>query len=130
MAELTIRDETLGGNISHTQCISFSALKVTVRDIITERVRAEVDAYNNKAGEYFTGLVKPTDAEQVLNGYKMQKRRFVDPDKQVAVALDAFSRNRFFILVDDQQAEDLDQIVELDKAIKVSFVKLTPLVGG
>lgn len=130
MAELTIRDETLGGDISNTQRISFSTLKVTVKDIIAERVRAEVDAYNNKAGDYFTGLVQPSDTEQALNSYKMQKRRFIDPEKQVAVALAAFSRNGFFILVNDKQAEDLDQVVDLDGAIEVSFVKLTPLVGG
>ena len=129
-ATLIVRDETAGSQVSKTQSLSFATLKVTVRDIIAERVRAEVEAFNNNASDYFVGLVQPTDAEQTLNGFKMQRSRLIDPEKQIATALEAFTRNGFFILVDDVQAERLEQVIELDRTSEVIFVKLTQLVGG
>jgi hypothetical protein len=48
----------------------------------------------------------------------------------VYIALDAFNKNGYFVLVDNKQAESLDQEVKLSPVSSVKFVKLTPLVGG
>ena len=56
--------------------------------------------------------------------------RAIDAERQVYIALDAFQKNGFFVLVDDLQAESLEQVVRLRSGTEVSFVKLTPLVGG
>jgi len=48
----------------------------------------------------------------------------------VYVALDAFQKNGFFILVDNKQLEELNQEIRLTEHSKISFVKLTPLIGG
>lgn len=136
MHTLLIKEETLGGGAAPaSSTLKFDRLRVTVRDIIAERVRGEVDAYNEKAHERanntFNGLVQPTGAEVALNGsYRMKMWRPIDVDKQIDAALFAFTRNGFFILIDDIQAESLDQVVALDRTSEVSFVKLTPLVGG
>ena len=50
--------------------------------------------------------------------------------KQASVAKDAFKKNGFFILIDNTQAESLEQVFALHKDSEISFVKLTPLVGG
>jgi len=44
--------------------------------------------------------------------------------------LDAFQKNSFFVLVDDYQVADLQEEMLVSKDTKVSFVQLTPLVGG
>ncbi len=54
----------------------------------------------------------------------------LDPEEQVQVALHAFRRNGFFVLVDDVQLESLEDRVRLDADVDVCFLKLTPLVGG
>jgi hypothetical protein len=36
----------------------------------------------------------------------------------------------FFIMIDDKQAEDLDQELIIGRGTVVSFVRLTPPVGG
>ncbi|WP_291787790.1 hypothetical protein [Maribacter sp.] len=46
------------------------------------------------------------------------------------VALDAFQKNGYFILIDNKQAEDLEQEVLVSKTTEIAFVKLTQLVGG
>lgn len=125
-----IKDETFTGDIINQIEIALDREMVTVADIIEARVTAEVEAYNNKANDYFTGLIQPTEAEKTLNGYKMKNKRKIDAEKQVYVALDAFQNNGYFVLIDNKQAESLEQEVLISKDINVSFVKLTPLVGG
>jgi len=41
-----------------------------------------------------------------------------------------FERNGFFVLVGDRQVTNLDDPVSLTGNPEISFVKLTPLVGG
>ncbi|MCA8995478.1 MAG: hypothetical protein KDA80_00760, partial [Planctomycetaceae bacterium] len=82
----------------------------------------------------FRGLVQPTEAEQVLNGqlreYRLPASRQLDWKKQFSTAVEAFEQNGFFILIDNTQAETLDQSFSVSPRTEVSFVKLTPLVGG
>jgi hypothetical protein len=127
---ISLRDSSLDGKIIAEVPVSFTSERITVADLITTRVYAEVEKYNTTLPEYFRGLVQPKDAERVLNGYKLKKGKLVDAEKQAYLALDAFQKNSFFILINDRQAVDLDDEVLLKGDTKVSFVKLTPLVGG
>ncbi len=128
--QISIKDETATGKVINEISISVSNELITVKDIIEARVIAEVEAYNNKMPEMYKGLVQPLDAEVALNGYKIKDRKRVDAEKQVYTALNAFQKNGFFVLIDNKQAEDLDERVMLKAGATVSFVKLTPLVGG
>jgi hypothetical protein len=130
MVTLTIKDETPGGKTINELLVSFDNELVTVRDIITARVTAEVQAYNSKMPAYFTGLVQPGEAERTLNGFRLKEKRKVDAEQQCAAALAAFEKNGFFLLIDNIQSESLDQMVVINSKTLVSFIKLTPLVGG
>jgi hypothetical protein len=127
---LTIKDETAGGKIINEIEVSFANELTTVKDIIQARVISEVEAYNKRMPEYFKGLIEPIEAEKTLNGYKIKEKRKVNPEQQCKVALDAFGKNGYFLLIDSIQAESLEQMVIVNKNTKISFIKLTPLVGG
>ncbi len=127
---LSVRDEDFSGKLLQEISIGLSVERISVKDIIEARVRQEVENYNNKQPEYYNGLIEPTDAEKTVNGYRLKKKKVIDAEQQVYIALNAFQQNRFFILVDDQQCDSLDQQIKLDADKKISFVKLTPLVGG
>jgi len=127
---ITIKDETFAGKILQELNIEFETELVTIRDIITGRVTKEVEQYNNKLPVYFNGLIEPSDAEKTLNGYKLKPKALIDAERQVYIALNAFQNNGFFVLVDNIQSESLDQEIPLRKDLKISFIKLTPLVGG
>src|SRR5580692_6372649 len=127
---LTIHDETTSGQKTNTFTIDCLTERLNVRDLIKARIYQEVQDYNLKEPEYFRGLVEPTNAEKVLNGYKLRSRRKIDWQEQYQKALEAFERNGFFVLVGDRQAENLDQQFEVKVDTEVSFVKLVPLVGG
>lgn len=64
------------------------------------------------------------------NEYRLNPERQIDWKQQFEKAIEAFSRNGFFILVDDKQGESLDEEVVIKAGTQVSFVKLTLLVGG
>ena len=128
--QIQIRDETNLGEAYHEMMLSFTTPKITIRELISERVRMEVDQYNNRAQDYLHTLVRPSEAEETLNGYRLKERRLVDAEKQVTIALQAFETNGYFLLIDDKQAETLDEEIELRQDMVVSFVKLTQLVGG
>ena len=129
-ATLTIHDETASGQKTNTFTLDCLTERMTVRELIRARIYQEVRDYNQKSPEYFRGLVEPTNAERVLNGYKLKARRQIDWQEQHERALQAFGRNGFFVLVGDKQAESLDQEFEVKADTEVSFVKLVPLVGG
>jgi hypothetical protein len=132
MSEVKIRvqDKTSNGKVLDEIDLTFQSNKVTVKEIIETRVIQEVKTYNKKKPEYFHGLVQPLDAEKTLNGYKLKTKKEVDPEKQVYIALDAFKKNNFFVLIDSYQSESLDQVVTLKADTEINFLKLTPLVGG
>jgi hypothetical protein len=131
---LTIRDESATGNVTNELTLDVLSETITVRELIRSRVYQEVQDYNLRqrtdAATPFRGLVTPGDAERVLNGVRLRKPREIDWKDQFAKACDAFERNGFFVLVDDKQAESLDEMVTLNHDTRVSFVKLVPLVGG
>jgi len=127
---IVICDELLNGTITNQFEISLESDSLTVRDLITKRVSIEIDNYNKRLPQYFNSLIEPKEAERTLNGYKLKPKQLIDVEKQVYIALDAFQKNGFFVLVDNEQLEELEQQVVLKSTSKISFVKLTPLVGG
>lgn len=127
---LTIHDETLFGEKQNPLALDFLTETITARELIRERIYEEVRQYNATTPEYFRGLVQPTDAETTLNGVRLRERRHIDWEEQFRLALEAFARNGFFILVDDRQIESLNETFPLTPTTQVSFVKLVPLVGG
>ena len=128
MNTLIIKDEAISGKLLHEISLKFENQYITVKELIAKRIEKEVERYQNDLKSYTTNcLVLPNDLEKRLKN-KSPKR--VDIEKQVYVALEAFKNNGFFILIDDEQVDRLDQKFLIDEQTHVSFIKLTPLVGG
>lgn len=136
MSETQIRivDENNTGDVISELKLLVKKPTVTVRDIIQARVENEVSAYNANSGQQRYSLVKPTAAEEILNGkrreFKLKEAKAIDLEAQIEVALSAFEKNGYLVLVDDKQVESLDQQITISKDTKIIFLKLTPLVGG
>jgi len=129
-ATLTIRDENLSGESLRAWALEVTTERLTVRELIRSRVYQEVQDYNQQCGQVFHGLVPPEEAEKTLNGWKLKKPRLLDWKRQFERAVEAFESNRILILVNDRQAESLDDELVLDPQMTVTFLRLTPLVGG
>jgi len=126
MKTISIKDETPAGDIINEIILKFNNEYISVIELIKARIEAEINRYENNIETYRTGLVLPTNLESRLN----KKSRVIDSEKQLYIALEAFKNNGFILLVDDDQVENLDQKILVDSSTSVSFIKLTPLVGG
>lgn len=140
-ATLTIRDQTATGATLHEQSLDFLTERITVRELIRSRVYQEVKDHNVRTAQAaqhpatFRGLVQPTEEERVLNAPRSgprgaPSRREIDWKRQFDVALEAFERSGFMILVDERQVRRLDEEIVIRTGTQVAFVKLVPLVGG
>jgi hypothetical protein len=130
MASVVFRDETATGRALEEFSLPGLPERISARELVRLRVREEVARYNAAPSHHFRGLVKPTDAEVELNGYRMRTARTLDWERQADAAEAAFARNGFLLLVGDRQIEDLGTEIDLTSDPVVSFVKLVPLVGG
>jgi len=129
---LTMSDGSLTGRVIQQFKIQIPTSKTTARQLIEQRIRQEVALYNKtETFHQFNGLVTPTEQEMTLNGYEKAKpKKTIDADIQYEKAIEAFSSNRFFLLVDDRQVVELDRELTLAEVSTVQFVKLVPLIGG
>jgi len=128
---VTIVDETTTGEIVRKTQLRLVSERLTLRELITQRIRAEVEKFNaQREHDLFVGLVQPTDTERKLNGYRLRKPRLISYDEQLALALRAFESNGYVVLIDDKQVDGLETAVTLTEHSKIGFLKLVPLVGG
>ncbi|HJT78161.1 MAG TPA: hypothetical protein VJ739_13235 [Gemmataceae bacterium] len=127
---LTVRDETTGGGPPREFALELLTERITVRELIRSRVYQEVQDYNRRQPPVFQGLVQPTEAERAQNGYALRKPRTIDWKKQYDKAVEAFQAHGILILVDDKQVASLDEEIVVRPETRVSFLRLTMLVGG
>jgi hypothetical protein len=132
-ATLTVRDETPAGGVSNEWPLEFLNETITVRELIRERVYQEVRDHNvrQQASGPYRGLVQPEGYELAMNGPKTGVRpRAIDWHRQYAKAVEAFEANQVLILIDDRQAESLDETISIGPRTTITFLPLTLLVGG
>ncbi|WP_217449191.1 hypothetical protein [Deinococcus sp. JMULE3] len=112
--------------------LDFTEETVTIRELIRRRVYQECTDHNATQTQRFRGLVIPEGMERDLNSPATPRPHRIHWEQQYARATEAFTRNGLIILIGDRQAESLDETVtlRLDEPLDVTFLKLTPLVGG
>ncbi|SEL58355.1 hypothetical protein [Streptacidiphilus jiangxiensis] len=136
MGSVIVVDETTSGECAEAWELAVQEERLTLSELVRRRVREEVARYHQavrydaESVEVFRGLVRPSGAERVLDGYRLRGRREIDAEEQCRLALGAFGRNGFLVLVGERQVEELDAVVELAPGTTVVFLKLVPLVGG
>lgn len=131
MTALLIRDEELTGKLVQEFSLDFLTEHITVRELIRSRVYQEVRDFNVRENrQEFRGLVTPTDAEHTLNGDRLPKSKQIDWQRQFAKATETFEQGRILILINDHQAQSLEEPIEIRTDTVVTFLKLTLLVGG
>ncbi|MFI1584839.1 hypothetical protein [Embleya sp. NPDC020630] len=149
MRTVALVDETTAGARVGVGELSFEEDCPTLREIIRRRVfqeaaRFEVDAFDSdgtgragsgkaesstKTATVFEDVFRPASGEAHADrGPK--SARFREPERQYALAIEAFERNGFVVLVGDRQVEDLDEPVTLAGDTEIVFLRLIALVGG
>lgn len=124
-------DQVPGARTTEGPRLTFRVGQITAREIICARIRAEVDLYNSvDAPRSYAGLVAPSADEQQLNGPYRERRRPLDVEAQIAVAVEAVGARRVIMLFNGTQVDDLDAPLHVTPVSEARFLKLVPLVGG
>ncbi|HFC92082.1 MAG TPA: hypothetical protein ENJ51_04645 [Leucothrix mucor] len=128
---LRVRDETMMGKLIYEFDLPLPKKQLSVRDIIRERVKQEIEQYQHQRKNNGYSLVEVSSVEKILNKYGIKETVKTDIEKQLDIAFRAFDNNGYFIIINDVQVETLEQIINLDdENLSVSFIKLVALVGG
>jgi hypothetical protein len=107
--------------------------RTTVGEFIRARVVHETGVHNSELdrGRTFRGLVyEPPAVTSELNGWAGRKRegKAVDAEVMVQIALEAYERGDLMLVVDDEQAGEIDAELVLGDASVAVFRKRVPLI--
>ncbi len=133
VTSVVIRDESMNGELLAEIPVEFPTSQITVSELIRSRVYQEVRESNARAASTppdFSQRVTPSDEETILNGPRPEATTPVDWPTRFQQAVEAFRANQIMILVDDRQVTSLDDQIEIRSATRISFLRLTLLMGG
>ena len=110
--------------------------RLTLRDLITRIVRAEVEAFRQRQHDrqFLRALTEKEIADAAgkgkvdMGGRKLQQA--VDDEAAVGTALQAFGDGLYLVIVDGEEQAELDREVHLQPDSRVTFVRLVMLAGG
>lgn len=109
---VTVVDETTSGERRAGGECAVPGERPTLRELIRSRALQEAADSPEQPGPGQPGSGQP------------------GPEERCALALAAFERNGFLVLVGERQVEDLDERLDLRSDPEVTFLRLVPLAGG
>ncbi len=127
------RDEMVDGQWLMEINLPMEEERMTVREFIRARVVYETTLHNSELdrGRTFRGLVfEPPRVTSELNGWAGRKRegQAADTDVMLQIALDAYERGDLEIVIDEEQAGEMDSEVVLSEDSVALFRKKVPLI--
>ncbi len=110
--------------------------EMPLSELITDVVRDEVEQFHARQAE--NRLLRVLNPDQIAEGVERGKitsggsdlDQPVDEDDAIAAALQAFADGFYFVFVDGEQIDSLEQTVTVAPTSTLLFVRLVPLVGG
>jgi len=109
---------------------------ISLRDLLAFIVRSEVEAFHER--QEARRLTRVLSADEISRGVARGKvdagghdlNQKVDVADAIEVALQAFADGLFFVFVDEQQIERLDDLVHLQPETHILLMRLVALAGG
>ena len=138
---LTIEGKQLGKSRDMFESYALPAPEtdgaITLRGLIAHIVRCEVDLFNERAER--RKLVQTLTRSQIelgaesgriVSGGREEDENNADPDSAVDIALLGFTDGLFFVFVDGEQRESLDDVIPIGQDTRLTFLRVVALAGG
>ncbi|GGO38839.1 hypothetical protein [Deinococcus humi] len=108
----------------------------TLRSLLTTLVHQEVAAYHER--QESVGMLRVLTERDLSDGAAMGRISVAPQERSGTVtvkdatqtALQAYGDGLYYVFVDDEQIEGLDQVVTLKPDSTLLFLRLTALAGG
>jgi hypothetical protein len=135
---LTISGKVIGKsqNLFTTWHMDLPNQQLTLGELLTQVVRAEIDAFRDRQSQQrltkVLGLVEIEAgvARGKVDSGGSELDQSVNEQQAIDNALQSFQDGFYLVFIDDQQQEDLADLVDLKADSELLFLRLTPLVGG
>lgn len=125
MVKIAVKEELLDGKIISEWLFDWNETSITLEDLIIAKVEKQLEEKESQLH------ASPNLMERILNQEKKEKAILkIDRKSAIAEAIKAFKQNRFFVLVDGNQIDELATKLEIKFNSTIQFIRLTPLIGG
>ncbi|MGZ4106885.1 MAG: hypothetical protein ACXVO1_06070 [Tumebacillaceae bacterium] len=107
----------------------------TLRELLTQIVRLQVGAFNEKAtDDRLLYYLLPEEMEDQIEAGKIsfgqrQNEQQADVDKSIATAILAFQDGLFRVFANENELTELDASLELPDGSDLTFIRFTMLAG-
>lgn len=123
-----VRDESIDGR-AHEWPLEVSAERLSVAELIRKRLRHEVEKYNAHRPHRYRGLVQPASFGMAAPECRGKRDvRPLDWQAHYDIVQEAYAAGQLLILIDDVQAESLEEEFDVGPCTTVTFVCLASLV--
>ena len=129
MARLHITDVAPGGYRLSGATVEDLPERATLRQILTQRLQAEVATYNRERGPKFQGLVQPADAVRYSDGFKMASPRTLDDAQLFAAVEEAVKAGMVTFRFAQRTFADLDEELDLGEDDQLTIVMRRPIIA-
>ena len=123
------------GRTRTTIQVSVPSLELTLRDLITLRVKAELSRIQSQSASSLV-ITQITNREKNMRTTSLFQ--WIDGtsigtlplETQIDRAHEAFVKSRFFVFMGKNQLKDLDTQISLEPQSTIRFLSILPLAGG
>ena len=124
-----MRDVSPGGHELSGATVEDLPERASLREILVNRVHAEVAAYNLDPGPVYRGLVPPEDAVRYTDGFRMSRPRPLDADHLLTAVEEAAGAGVVAFRIGDDTVTDLDHEVDVEAVDLITMVLHRPIVA-
>ncbi len=97
--------------------------RLTLRELLERRIRAEVATYNADPGPTYVGLVQPERSIRYSDGYRITTPRMLDAGRFVAAFEQAVAAGFARVAVDGgPSGDDLDRTIDTGEVSEITVV--------
>lgn len=130
MYKIELQKQSTFGVIERYIHLQLESQQVTLANLFRQQIQARLLAWQcqhkvNIADHQLDQYEKSLNTQQ-SNAWFEQ----LDIEQQVEQAIQLFRKQRFLVLVDDQQIQNLDETFAINEHSVIQFICLIPLVGG
>lgn len=135
MYKLKIKLKRLGKKKIHTIDYEINAVVNSLRNLISEIVRAEVQVFNDKVDNpTIISFLSPDEIDKEAQTGKVAFGERYANDKAIESeaienALVSFSDGMFAVFINDEEVVELDQKIALSYESEIVFLRMTFLTG-
>ncbi|MCL2157451.1 MAG: hypothetical protein FWH54_05470 [Methanobrevibacter sp.] len=118
--------------------------KIKLKDLIKEIVKIEVHEFQNrqknqkikeKNKNNILSYLSPEEIEDKAEEgkiaiYDVKNKKEVDLDEAISVAFLAFEDGIYFVFLDGEKIENIDDLIQVKNDSELMFLRLTMLAGG